>query len=150
MDKRTEELQALANFLLAVGIIGIVICIVAPNEPVGYIGIVMLAIGLIGAISFDSLAQISFNEHVMVEENKLKYLSEQMDYLREVSYTFKAYVADNGCTMQEFVQMYDKLGWELDEVYEHYQYCAGDETIQTKQQVQSIINQERRLTDETA
>lgn len=150
MDKRTEELRALANLLLVVGLVGIVMCIVAPNEYVGYIGIVMVAIGLIGAISFDSLAQISFNEYVTVEENKLKYLSEQMDYLRDVSYTFKDYVADNGCTMQEFVQMYDTLDWKLDQVYEHYQYCAGNDTIQTKQQVKSIINQERRLLNETA
>lgn len=70
MDKRTEELKALANLLLVVGLVGIVMCIMAPNEYVGYIGIVMVAIGLIGAISFDSLAQISFNEHIRAEEKK--------------------------------------------------------------------------------
>lgn len=140
----------MANLLLVVGLVGIVMCIIAPNEYVGYIGIVMVAIGLIGAISFDSLAQISFNEYVTIEENKLKYLSEQMDYLRDVSYTFKSYVADNGCTMSEFIRMYDELKWDFEKVYTHYEYCAGDAVIQTRSQVRDIIWLERSRVNETA
>lgn len=148
MDKRTEYLSAAANILLALAFVGIAMCCIAPDKVVGYIGISLVAIGFLGAISFDSMAQLSIQENFRREENKMKYKA-KLDVMKEVSYPFSAFVADNGCRLSEFVELYDSLGWNFEKLYEFYQFCAGDEVIQTRDQVKAIIRHERRKRIET-
>lgn len=149
MDKRTEQIKALANLLLVVAVIGIIMCCSAPNEVVGYIGIILVAIGFIGAISFDNLAEMYIKDEIRREEQCLENAIGKMDEARGVTYRFLDYLADNDCTLQEFIRMYDGMDLNIHYVYDQYQFAAGDEVIQTRQQVSDIIWLERNKMNET-
>lgn len=150
MDKKREQLRAIANLLLVVAFLGIITCFMAPDDVIGYVGIVFIAVGFLGAITFDTLAEITLKEDLLAREKNVKWISKDLDALRGVTYTFESYVKDHGCSLKEFVSMYDTLGWNIQKVYEHYVYCAGSDIVQTKSQVLHIINIERWKEDETA
>lgn len=150
MSKRVEKFKACANALIVLALIGIVICCLAKNEIVGYFGIVLIAVGFLGAISADSIAEICISEKIKDDEKRLKEVMGQLDVVRGVNYTFIEFLADNGCTLEEFIHIHDELNLNIDYVYEQYEISAGDDVIQTRQQVSDIIWLERNRTHETA
>lgn len=150
MDKRTEELKALANIMLVVACIGLVMCCFPPNKVVGLLGVGLVAVGFIGGIAFDSLAEMYLKDETRRKEQRLKNTIGKMDETRGVTYKFLDYLADNGCTLQEFIRIYDDLNLNINYVYDQYQHCAKGEVIQTRQQVSDIIRLERKRMYETA
>lgn len=149
MDKRTEELRALANIMLVVACVGLVMCCAKPNKAIGLFGVGLVAVGFLGAISADSIAEICISEKIKDDEKRLKEVMGQLDVVRGVNYTFIEFLADNGCTLEEFIHIHDELNLNIDYVYEQYEISAGDDVIQTRQQVSDIIWLERNRTHET-
>lgn len=143
MSKRTEELKALANIMLVVACIGIAMCCITPNKIVGLLGIVLVAVGFLGGISFDSMAEISASEHSTVE--KKKQTSKQLDDMQGIQYSFLDFLKDNGCTLEEFIHIYDTMDLNINYVYDQYQLAAGDDTIQTRRQVQTLMDKGRGI-----
>ncbi len=143
MSKKTEELKALANVLLVVACIGLVMCCAKPNKVVGLLGVGLVAIGFIGAISFDSLAECIGGKFITEQEEKVRRASKQMNELCGVEYSFLDFLKDNGCTLQEFIHIYDDLNLNINYVYDQYRIAAGDDAIQTRHQVQEIMDMER-------
>lgn len=145
MDKRTEELKALANILLVVACVGLVMCCTKPNKVVGLLGVGLVAVGFIGAISFDSLAECTGGKFITEQEEKMKRASKQMDELREVEYSFLNFLKDNDCTLDELIRLCDEHNLNINYVYDQYQIAAGDDSIQSRQQVQEILNKGRNI-----
>lgn len=143
MEKMTEELKALANVMLVVAFIGIVMCCTKLNKAIGLFGVGLVAVGFTGAISFDSLAEMTGGKFVTEQEEKGKCTSEQLDELRNVQYSFVDFLKDNGCTLQEFIHIYDDLNLNINYVYDQYQLAAGGDTIQTRRQVQTLMDKGR-------
>lgn len=142
MDKKSEQLLALANTSAALAITGAGICFISPMGVAGYIGIILTAVGFIGAITFESLQEIHIcNKYADYMQKSKTYRPEShLGYKLVEYYSFERYVQDNGMDLEEFINNWQKAGWNFDKVYEGYSIHAYGAAIQSREDVWELIS----------
>lgn len=153
-----QEYEFWQNLFVALMIIGIFLCIGALSNTTLIIGTVMIVAGVIGCSVFEYKLE---NLNKDMSPKDIARIQKKIDKVQEPcvphpvklsptvqkEYSFYTYLADNDCSMEEFIEIireHEKPKQKLDEVYKKYCQVAGSQKVQTKEQVTTMIVRARR------
>lgn len=147
-----QEYEFWQNLLVALGIVGAFLSVGAVSKTTLIIGLMMMAVGVIGCGIFerklDKLEKFPQEdiERARKKTEQLEEPPERTAYIQK-EYSFYTYLADAGCSMEELIRLIEqqsKPKQKLDELYEKYCQTAEDYRHQTKDQVTTMIMRARR------
>lgn len=142
-----KKIKAVCNICVLLVLAGMGMVAMANNSQDVMNAFTLMGIGAAGGIVFghilEKLEQQSYRK--VLEEDK-EY-ARQVEYWKHPLYSFVTFLNDNGCTLQELIEMIDEAPnprHTFDTVYLNYKVAAKEDRIESKEQVQSMIWRERR------
>lgn len=148
--KDKKVIDAVCNAAILIILLGILLCVLADSSAGMIVAFTMIEIGCIVCIVGGYVHERMFPIKVqlnMDQQDREDIKSGKYADMYEPVYLFMDYLKDNSCTVDELIQiMKDAADHEmlLDMVYLNYKVSAGKSEVQSKKQVEDIIEKASR------